>query len=186
MKLQDRTLRIIGGNWRGRKVTFAEVDGIRPTAARIRETLFNWLMHDIAGARCVDLYAGSGILSMEALSRGASHVTLVDRSGSALDSIRQSFDQLGAHQNKLTLVQADVTDWLKESREPVDLVFMDPPFDADRHYEDCALIAAGSMSPELVYIESRDPLVEGKLPDGWRLHRQKSAGAVHYGLCRCG
>ncbi len=78
MKHQDRTLRIIGGNWRGRKITFPEHDGIRPTGDRVRETLFNWLMHDIRGADCLDLFAGSGVLSIEALSRGANHVTLIE------------------------------------------------------------------------------------------------------------
>lgn len=186
MKPQDRTLRIIGGNWRGRKVTFANSADIRPTADRIRETLFNWLMHDIVGARCLDLYAGSGILSIEALSRGASHVTLVDSSSVAVNGIRASLTALGASEADFTIACEPAHAWLAAARAPVDIIFMDPPFDSESLYLDLGLIAASHLTPGIVYLESASPIDPASLPDNWTLHRHKTAGAVHFGICHCG
>ncbi len=112
MKHQDRTLRIIGGNWRGRKITFPEHDDIRPTGDRVRETLFNWLMHDIRGADCLDLFAGSGVLSIEALSRGANHVTLIESNEAASSGISQNLALLDADPNRFDNIKSNAMTWL--------------------------------------------------------------------------
>ena len=119
-------LRIIAGCWRGRKLTFAPVPGLRPTPDRVRETLFNWLSPVIAGTRCLDLYAGSGALGLEAASRGAAEVVLVDSSASVAGTLRQELQRLDAGQ--VRVLQADASAYLRGSAQPCDIVFLDPPF----------------------------------------------------------
>ena len=125
---QDRTLRIIGGKWRGRKVTFPNNDQIRPTGSRIRETVFNWLMHEITGASCLDLYAGTGVLSMEALSRGARHVTMIENDTATVSEIEQNLHQLGADESSFQIKKAHTLDWLALCNQKFDVIFVDPPF----------------------------------------------------------
>ncbi|MBD3646285.1 MAG: 16S rRNA (guanine(966)-N(2))-methyltransferase RsmD [Pseudomonadales bacterium] len=186
-RMSGRTVRIIGGNWRGRKVSFADHDDIRPTPSRIRETLFNWLQPDIHGARCLELYAGSGILSIEALSRGAREVTLVERSRPILDQIRNVLRDICPPGTQYHCIHASAADWLrKASGQKFDIVFLDPPFASDelaiaidlidRH----ELLADGAK----VYIESGSAIEPSMLPEGWQLYRQKQAGQVHYNLVR--
>ncbi|MBT4160018.1 MAG: 16S rRNA (guanine(966)-N(2))-methyltransferase RsmD [Gammaproteobacteria bacterium] len=184
MKHQNRALRIIGGKWRGRKVSFPERSDIRPTGDRIRETLFNWLMHDIRDARCLDLYAGSGILSIEALSRDAAHVTLVETDGQTVDHLKLSLEGLEAE--NYDLYRADADEWLSNSSDSFDVIFLDPPFQSDVLIRVCETIARNNIARHFVYLESKTADVFDSLPENWQVHRQKHSGSVHYGLCKIG
>lgn len=181
------SLRIIGGQWRGRKLSFADIDGLRPTGDRIRETLFNWLMPILPGARCLDLFAGSGALGLEALSRGASKVVMLDRERQVVSLLKQHADTLEA--KHATIVEADAMQWLAnqnrltDDQQPYDIVFLDPPFDLDLWQravdtlEDSGLLNATAA----IYIEARrnGPLA---VPANWRLHKEKQSGQVNYCL----
>jgi 16S rRNA (guanine966-N2)-methyltransferase len=176
-------LRIIGGSWRGRRIEFEAVPGLRPTPDRVRETLFNWLQPRLAGSRCLDLFCGSGALAIEALSRGAASATLVDVSPTVLREVRHNLDRLGA--STAELVTADAVAWLGAMRDGrYDIVFIDPPFGggtAQRCLQllaDSALLAPGAR----VYLECGAGEAAPELPPGWLLHREKFAGQVAYRL----
>ncbi len=183
MKHHDRTLRIIGGNWRGRKITFPQIDVIRPTSDRIRETLFNWLMHDIAGSRCLDLFAGSAALSFEALSRQAAHLTIVEQDDQVIQGIQKNLDSLEVPKARYDLHKAKAENWLPACQDQFDIIFLDPPFAKVNLPELCAQLARQGNATGLIYIESGAPLTSEDLPAHWQIHRQKRAGSVHYCLC---
>jgi len=175
-------VRIISAQWRRRLLRVPDVDGLRPTPARVRETLFNWLAGSIEGARCLDLYAGSGALGFEAASRGAAEVVLVERDKRAVACMREQACALGATQ--IDVVQADVRSWLQGGASRFDMVFLDPPFGGDDLGQRCAQLQQGSwLAPgALVYLETRATKASLELPHGWQLlHRQK-AGQVRYHL----
>ena len=137
------TIRIIAGQWRGRKIPVAEIEGLRPTGDRIRETLFNWLDAEIDGARCLDLFAGSGILGLEALSRGADQVVALDSSRVAVNALNEAAKLLDT--SALQVMQMDAVQWLKSKPAgSFDLVFIDPPFQAGLLDESLALLAASN------------------------------------------
>lgn len=186
MKHQDRTLRIIGGNWRGRKITFPDHDGIRPTGDRVRETLFNWLMHDIRGADCLDLFAGSGVLSIEALSRGANHVTLIESNESASSCISENLTLLDADPNRFANIKSDAMNWLGRCDTSFDAIFIDPPFASNLLPAVLEQLAVRQIARKFVYIETPEELNASELPDQWNLYRQKRTGSVHYSLCITG
>lgn len=176
-------LRIIGGQWRGRKLSFPDVDGLRPTGDRIRETLFNWLAPTMAGSRCLDLFAGSGALGLEALSRGAAASVLVERDTLAATQLRANLALLQAGQGQL--VQADVLTWLARgnSGAPFNIVFIDPPFQLNLWQAVIDALEAGGWLADdaAIYIESgRAPPFS--VPQHWHLHRDKQAGQVSYRL----
>lgn len=179
----DNRLRIIGGRWRGRKLSFPDVAGLRPTGDRIRETLFNWLAPELPGARCLDIFAGSGALGIEALSRGAAVVTLLERDRAAAASLRSNLALLASEAGKV--VEADALAWLQRgnSDEPFDIVFIDPPFAGGMWTGVLEALQQGGWLAEQasVYIESPADysLV---LPASWTLHRDKRAGSVAYRL----
>ena len=182
MKRGIRQLRIIGGSLRGRRWQFADDPAIRPTPDRVRETLFNWLQPVIHGARCLDLFAGSGALGLEALSRGASQVLFVDRSAAAIAALRavsELFRVDGARFAVDDAVQA-----LRSAGGPWDVVFLDPPFAAGLVVGTLRALAAEGVLARgaLVYLEvpAADPLPP--LPAGWGVHRQGRAGEVGYHL----
>jgi 16S rRNA (guanine966-N2)-methyltransferase len=178
-----RELRIIGGRFRGRKLSFPEAPGLRPTPDRVRETLFNWLQPRIAGARCLDLFAGSGALGIEALSRGAASVCFVEADGPAVRELRAALERFGA--TGLAEVHLKpAQQFLATPHAAFDIVFLDPPFAAGL-LGPCAadLAARGFLAPDaLIYIEhaARTPLPE--LPAGWAPHRDGKAGEVGYHL----
>lgn len=175
-------LRIIGGQWRGRKLAFSPGEGLRPTTDRVRETLFNWLAPDIHGAHCLDLFAGSGALGLEALSRGAAHCDFVDTSAQALRQLRGHLDTLGAGDiSSCHLCSA--LDFLSTATGPWDIVFVDPPFGCELVESSCALLARPGLLAQhaLVYVETGNR-EQSCLPDGWTLHRDKQAGDVRYRL----
>lgn len=189
LKHQKRTLRIIGGKWRGRKITFTEHSALRPTGDRIRETLFNWLMNDINGAHCLDLFSGSGILAIEALSRGASHVTIIEKDTAVCREIGEQLNQLDADRSQYTLINTDARTWLTQAtvdeENRFDGIFVDPPF-ADGPLDSlCEQLATSQWGTQWVYLESGAPLDNIVMPSQWRLHRNKRAGETHYGLCHC-
>jgi 16S rRNA (guanine966-N2)-methyltransferase len=175
-------VRIISGQWRRRLLRVPEVEGLRPTPARVRETLFNWLAGSIEGARCLDLYAGSGALGFEAASRGAAQVVLVERDERAVACMREQASALGATQ--IRIVRADVRSWLQGGASRFDIVFLDPPFGTDDLGQRCAQLQQASwLAPgALVYIETRVSQASLELPDGWQLLRRQKAGQVRYHL----
>ena len=179
-----RELRIIGGRYRGRRLRFPEGVAIRPTPDRVRETLFNWLQPVIQGARCLDLFAGSGALGLEALSRGASRAVLVDASRDAIAAIRDTATQFGAQGAEC--VQADALAFLTSPGGPYDIVFLDPPFDTGLLEAALARLAtADCLAPgAYVYVELPRASVLPVLPPAWHPHRDGKAGEVAYHLFR--
>jgi 16S rRNA (guanine966-N2)-methyltransferase len=178
------TLRIIGGAWRGRKLEFPANDAIRPTPDRVRETVFNWLQNDIVGAHCLDLFAGSGALGFEALSRGASAVTFVERDIGIGRYLRATAERLGTTQADVQL--ADATQWLAGAPRPFDVVFLDPPFAAGLLTNVCEQLERHGWlaSPALIYMECAAGDGAPLLPAGWELIKSKTAGQVGYHLAR--
>jgi 16S rRNA (guanine966-N2)-methyltransferase len=179
-------LRIIAGLWRGRKIRFADHVGLRPTADRIRETLFNWLQWNITSARCLDLFGGSGALSFEAASRGAHSVICVESDSSVSDCIRENLENFSHSQ--IELVQQDALAFLNSTRLPykMDIVFLDPPFAAGLLAQSCQLLEENAWltTQALIYLESAEALEALQLPENWRLIKSKKAGQVYYGLCQ--
>jgi 16S rRNA (guanine966-N2)-methyltransferase len=173
----QNTVRIIAGRWRGRRVRFPDGQGLRPTPARLRETLFNWLAADLRDARVLDAFAGSGALALEALSRGAASAVLVDASATVCSNLRRQIDSLGGEPRPAaTVVQADALRWLAtQPATPFDLVFLDPPFHAGLLAPAMHALARGWLrSGSLVYCEGETAPPE--VPVGWRLHRQQQGG----------
>ena len=172
-------VRIIGGQWKRTKLEVADRPGLRPTPDRVRETLFNWLGQDLSGWRCVDAFAGTGALGLEAASRGAAHVLLVEAEPSLVDELRAVVLRLGATSVRVQRGNA-ITVLPSLPASSVDLVFLDPPFDAQLF--DKALAAAlGPLTPEgLVYLEAPEAWSEDALTrHGLALLRHTKAGAVH-------
>ena len=178
--MASNTVRIIGGKWRGRKLLFPDQADLRPTLGRVRETLFNWLRDDVADSHCLDLFAGSGALGVEALSRGAAAVTFVDSRRPAAKHLRDNAARLGAQ--GVTVICAPAERVLRRATASWDIIFVDPPFDADLLPAVLAHIAAGGLLADggLVYFEApRRLLLE---PDVWRLVRHGHAGETQFGL----
>jgi 16S rRNA (guanine966-N2)-methyltransferase len=174
-------VRIIAGTWRGRRLTFAPVPGLRPTPDRVRETLFNWLAPVIAGCRCLDLYAGSGALGLEAASRGAAEVVLVDNDPQVVANLERNRESLGSDQ--VRVVHAEVMQWLSGPSSAFDIVFLDPPFRRQMLAPCIERLESGGWlaEPARIYIEAEKGLVP-ELPDNWEMLRSKRAGQVGYHL----
>jgi 16S rRNA (guanine(966)-N(2))-methyltransferase RsmD len=172
-------VRIVGGVWRSRRVRFTPRPGLRPTPDRVRETLFNWLGQDLAGGDCLDLFAGSGALGFEAASRGARHVTLVERDAAAFRALQANRAALGALQ--VELARADALEFLASERREYHVVFLDPPFDTDCWGSLWALLPPRLKAEALVYCESGQG---APLASGWSVWRQASAGHVTYQLLK--
>ena len=182
-KSQSGRLRIVAGKWRSRLLQIADVPGLRPTSERVRETVFNWLAPRIAGARCLDLFAGTGALGLEALSRGAAETVFVETSSKAITMLKSSIRLLGAEGARLR--HTDAFEFLDSNDNgEFDIVFLDPPF-ADANLGDlCRLLAGGSMlAPDAwIYIEEDRNAPATELPDGWQVIKTKNAGNVRYSL----
>jgi len=178
-------LRIIGGDWRSRKLRFPDAGGVRPTPARTRETLFNWLSFHLAGRDCLDLFAGSGALGLEALSRGAASVTLVDHTPALARALEENLRLLKSDRGKVVCTGVD--SYLRHrTRPPFDIIFMDPPFRQgwlERIFP--LLDAQGWVKPGgWIYVEHESEMTTPEVPGGWDLYRQKTAGQVTYNLFR--
>lgn len=213
LKTQQKTgqLRIIGGQWRSRKLAFPDVEGLRPTPDRVRETLFNWLQVVVPGARCLDLFAGSGALGLEALSRGAAQAVFVDQDAVATRCLRNHLQTL--HATGAQVIQADALTWLQggrfrhpapstdgpvpraqDAQEPAsphgatqvfDVVFVDPPYRLYDLLQDyCARLEVGGwLAPRAyIYLETDSSRDVPPLPSNWKVIRSKKAGQVGYHL----
>ncbi|NWB25730.1 16S rRNA (guanine(966)-N(2))-methyltransferase RsmD [Pseudomonas gingeri] len=176
-------LRIIGGEWRSRRLSFPDVLGLRPTPDRVRETLFNWLAPYVAGAKVLDPFAGSGALFLEALSRGAAMGQALDASNVAVSSLRE---HLGTLRCSVGQVQtADALRYLEtQTATAFDLVFLDPPFNQNLLPGVCALLEERQWLADdaWVYTESETAPSTLGLPGNWRLHREQKSGRVYYAL----
>ena len=182
-KTQPSQLRIIAGEWRSRRFSFTEQPGLRPTPDRVRETLFNWLASHIEGARCLDLFAGSGALSLEALSRGARQVLSCDLSRDVTSTLRGHLQTLDCTRGEV--LQQDALALLAgPPPASFDIAFIDPPFHQDLLIPACsALEDNGWLTPEaLIYTESETAPAQLAFPSTWQLHREKKAGQVWYCL----
>lgn len=176
-------IRIIAGEWRGRKLAFADVEGLRPTPDRVRETLFNWLAPMIVGARCLDPFAGSGVLGLEALSRGAAEVVMLDQHPKVIKQLNTNLSLLNCE--RAVVQQADALDFLQQTPgKPFDVVFLDPPYRKNLLAPCCELLNAQAWLAEgaRVYLETERGHALPALPDNWQLVRSKKAGQVAYHL----
>jgi 16S rRNA (guanine966-N2)-methyltransferase len=179
-----RTLRIIGGAWRGRRLRFPGAPEIRPTPDRVRETLFNWLAARVPGSSCLDLFAGSGALGLEALSRGAARLTFVEHDPSAANGISARLDEWGAHGARVEVV--DARRFLDRTpAQPYDIVFLDPPFASALLAETAGRLEQGGWlaNDALIYVECpADGEPRDALPRSWSPLKAKRAGEVGYHL----
>jgi len=177
----SNTLRIIGGDWRSRKLAFIDAPGLRPTPDRIRETLFNWLQGDIHGSYCLDMYSGSGALGFEALSRGASDVIFVEKNTACAKQLKENLTLLNS---KADVINADALNFLDQTPKPkqaFDLVFLDPPFRLGLIEKSLEYLRSENLIDEhtLVYLEH-----ESEESFDWtrlQLHilKEAKAGQVH-------
>ena len=170
-------VRIIAGKWRSRLVSFPPAAQLRPTPDRVRETLFNWLGQRLDGLECLDLFAGSGALGFEALSRGAKGVVMVESDRAIAQALRETARVLEAEGAQV--VQSDALKFLERGRDRFDVVFVDPPFASDLAARAMALLPPLLNPGARVYVESGAAL---DLPAPWRQLRDDRAGAVRYGL----
>lgn len=176
-------VRVIGGRWRGSKLAVADAAGLRPTPDRVRETLFNWLAPVIDGARVVDLFAGSGALGLEALSRGAASASLVERDPVLANNLLATTQRLQGGQ-AATVIQADAMHWLPaQPRASFDIAFVDPPFGAGQLAP--ALAGLLPLMAEGAWLHVEAPLDEPvTLPAEWSLHREANTREVRHALYR--
>jgi 16S rRNA (guanine966-N2)-methyltransferase len=180
---QSRRLRIIAGRWRGRRWQFPTGE-IRPTGDRVRETLFNWLQGKLAGRRCLDLYAGSGALGLEALSRGAAHCVFVDQDAQVIAGLGDVLREWGAGSELVELARSSAAQYLARPAQAFRLVFLDPPFGGDELARTSARLEAGGWlaNDALIYLEHPRIAPLAGLPASWQMLRSGTAGAVGYDL----
>jgi 16S rRNA (guanine966-N2)-methyltransferase len=178
-------VRIVGGRWKRTPLQVVDAAGLRPTPDRVRETVFNWLGQDLDGWRVLDLYAGTGALGLEAASRGAARVVLVERDARAADALRAVRARLHA-EDRVEVVQGDALAWLQRTGERFDLVFLDPPFGSAELARVLPAVAAVLAPGAALYVESGAPLSPDAPPlsavPGLVAHRADRAGQVHYHL----
>lgn len=178
---QQGSLRIIGGQWRSRKLDFEGAAGLRPTSDRIRETLFNWLNPTIHGARCLDLFAGSGALGLEALSRYAAHCDFVDTDRNSCQQIRQQLENLRCPH--ATVHSKEALAFLNKSAQSYNIIFLDPPFHLDLLAPVIGTLANHALKPHTqIYIETASDETLPALPANWQIDKEKKAGQVVYRL----
>jgi 16S rRNA (guanine966-N2)-methyltransferase len=176
-------IRIIGGQWRGRRLPVLAAEGLRPTTDRVKETLFNWLMHDVRDARCLDLFAGSGGLGFEALSRYAAHVLMVEKARPVALQLQKNLAVLASDKAEVRCEDA-LSLLAKGPVAPFDIVFIDPPFRQGLLAEVFTLLTTHGWlhGASQIYLESEQELQLPPLPSDWHLHREKTAGQVSYRL----
>ncbi len=175
-------VRIISGQWRGRKLPVFDSEGLRPTTDRVKETVFNWLATDIAHARCLDLFSGSGSLGFEAASRQAEQVVMLELDKKVHQQLAKNIQTLNA--TNIALIHTDTLTYLAQPGTPFDVVFIDPPFRKNLLDTTLKLLNENNwLAPDaLVYIESEKEWQGTDLPENWRLHREKTAGQVSFRL----
>ena len=176
-RTRRNAVRIIGGEWRSRILQFPDVEDLRPTPDRVRETLFNWLGQDLSGRTCLDLFAGSGALGFEALSRGAASAVMVEKNPTVLRTLRENAHKLGAE--NLTVVRGDALEFARETRSRFDVVFVDPPYRLGLQAAALALVRGLLAAHGRVYVESASAFEPGR---GWAVLKSSRAGNVHFHL----
>jgi len=177
------TVRIVAGSLRGSRLVVPDADGLRPTPDRVRETVFNWLAPVIAGVRCLDLYAGTGALGIEALSRGARECVFVERDRALCQRLEGNLARLRVADARV--VNAVAADFLAAPDAPFGLAFLDPPFGADLWAESARQLEQGGWLAPGAWVHVEAPAEAAfELPPGWNLHREGRAGAVRYALYR--
>lgn len=173
-------VRVIAGLWRGRKLPVLNAEGLRPTTDRVKETLFNWLMMDVANARCLDCFAGSGSLGIEALSRQAQAVVFLEKFATAAQQLKKNLTSLKT--DKGTVVNTDTLSYLaqKNSSEPFDIIFIDPPFHHQFVPQILPLLQENNWLAEnaLIYVETEKNHPPLLLAENWQVIKEKSAGMV--------
>ena len=177
------SIRIIGGEWRSRKLTVPDAPGLRPTPDRVRETLFNWLAPTIQGASVLDAFTGSGALFLEALSRGASTGVAIDANTNAVNNLRRNLAVLQC--DDAEVLRVDSLQYLSSKTEQgFDIVLLDPPFHQDLLLSACQLLEDNNWLNKgaWIYTESEQAPSSLGVPSSWRLHREKHTGQVHYAL----
>jgi len=185
MNSTSNQVRIIAGQWRGRKLSFPDAHGLRPTPDRIRETLFNWLAPRLPGSCCLDLFAGSGALGFEAASRGAARVVMVDHNPDIVRVLRLNQQLLCA--DGIEILQQEAGNYLSGRSGQFDLVFLDPPFKDPSLLEKSLrmLTDSGSLKEGArIYMEMPAKASEPLIPGCWAVEKQKKAGQVAYRLYR--
>ena len=173
-------LRIIGGEWKRRVLPFADIEGLRPTPDRVRETLFNWLMWDVQNSHVLDLCTGSGALAFEALSRGAAKVTMIEPNQTQATVLKDNIKLLKAENCHLKVKTAQQA--LQQLKDPFDLVFLDPPYSLNLWQELALAVDPLIQSQGFIYVEADQALQHLDLPAHWQLVKQTKAGVVHAGL----
>lgn len=182
-KASSGQVRIIGGRWRSRKLPVHDVEGLRPTTDRVKETVFNWLAPYVDGAHCLDLFAGSGGLSFEALSRYAESALLIEKDRTAAKQLTQNLATLKC--DNAVVKNTDSLVYLnKPSEQQFSLVFIDPPFRKNLLEQSCALLEQHQWLADdaVIYIEMESELGQVNLPSSWRCLKEKTAGQVTYSL----
>lgn len=173
-------VRVIAGLWRGRKLPVLNAEGLRPTTDRVKETLFNWLMNDIAYSRCLDCFAGSGALGIEALSRQAQAVVFLEKFATAANQLKKNLQALKSENG--TVINTDTLQYLaqKNSGEPFDIVFIDPPFHQGFVPQVLHLLAENHWLAEnaILYVETEKNHPPLCLPEHWQVLKEKNAGMV--------
>ncbi len=181
---KSNTLRIIGGQWRSRKLSFSDAEGLRPTPDRVRETLFNWLQNDIHGAICLDLFAGSGALGFEALSRGAGHVTFVEKDRTVADQLESNISVLKILSASAEVLQGDALEYLQKIAEKgggvLDIIFLDPPYRKNMIQKSLSLLQEKSLitSNTLIYLEHESEETFDESAYGLNILKETNAGQV--------
>ena len=177
-----QTVRIIGGLYRGKKIPFLDSNGLRPTPDRVRETVFNWLMHDIRQARCLDAFAGSGAMGFEALSRGASAVTLIEKSPAVATHLNRIITEL--KQPQIKVIHTDALEYIRNTKDTFDIIFLDPPFQSNLLTNCLNQLGQSTVLREqgLVYVESASEIDAPQ--STWKRLKHQKAGQVYYGLLR--
>lgn len=180
MKKISNHIRIIAGRYKGKKLSFPSVEGLRPTPDRIRETLFNWLMHDIRGSRCLDAFAGSGALGFEAYSRGAQHVVLIEKNL----EVARNLKKFATDEKGIIVLATSAIDYLQSQPQQFDIIFWDPPFSQPELYAAIGLLEQSNIliNGGLLYVESAQEIALSS--QIWQKLQFKKAGQVCYGLYR--
>ena len=175
-------LRIIGGDWKRRQLPFASIEGLRPTPDRVRETLFNWLMWDVQNAQVLDLCAGSGALSFEALSRGAASVVMIEPNAVQAKFLKDNLELLKVTNQRAKLKISTAQQTVTSLKEQFDLVFLDPPYSLDLWTELATVSDPLIKDKALIYVEADRELSQLQLPHSWQLIKNTKAGTVRAGL----
>jgi 16S rRNA (guanine966-N2)-methyltransferase len=176
-KAKINKVRIIGGELRRRMISFPDVEGLRPTPDRVRETLFNWLGQTLYGRTCLDLFAGSGALGLEAASRGAERVVMVEMNRTVLRALQENINKLGC--TNVSLLGQDGLEFTLRDAHKYDVIFLDPPFQSDYLPKLLAALPQRLNENGVVYVESGEAI---EIPSLWQVVKSGKAGQVHYQL----